>query len=97
MGFVKTHRTGDMGIGKTLEDLLEIAENNIAGPNFSNYELKTSRRDSVSMLTLFTKAPMPKGANAKLLEVFGYRQRKANHFLLTWINKHEQNKPGYKA
>jgi len=76
MGFVKTHRTGDTGIGKTLEDLLGISENNIAGPNFSNYELKSSRRDSVSMLTLFTKAPMPKGANAKLLEVFGYRQRK---------------------
>ena len=29
LGFVKTHRTGDTGIGKTLEDLLGIKENNM--------------------------------------------------------------------
>ena len=33
MGYVKTHRTGNTGIGKTLEDLLEITENNVPGPN----------------------------------------------------------------
>lgn len=76
MGFVQTHRKSDTGIGKTLEDLLGITENNIAGPDFSVYELKSGRKDSSSMLTLFTKAPMPKGANKKLLDVFGYRQRK---------------------
>jgi len=27
MGFIKTHRAGDTGIGKTLEDLLNIPEN----------------------------------------------------------------------
>jgi len=76
MGFVQSHRSGPTGIGKTLEDLLEITENNIAGPDFSIFELKTGRKDSQSMLTLFTKAPMPNGANRNLLEVFGYLQRK---------------------
>jgi len=76
MGFVQSHREGPTGIGKTLEDLLGITENNIAGPDFSIYELKSARRDSVSMLTLFTKAPQPKGANQELLRAFGYRQRK---------------------
>jgi hypothetical protein len=76
MGFVLTHRVGDTGIGKTLEDLLEITENNIAGPDFSNYELKSARKESKSMLTLFTKAPQPENANKKLLEAFGYVQRK---------------------
>jgi len=76
MGYVKSHRTGSTGIGKTLEDLLGITENNIAGPDFETYELKSARKKSVSMLTLFTKAPLPEGANKKLLEVFGYRQRK---------------------
>jgi hypothetical protein len=76
MGYVLTHRQGPTGIGKTLEDLLGITENNIAGPDFSNYELKSGRKDSVSMLTLFTKAPQPKGANRELLRVFGYLQRK---------------------
>jgi len=76
MGFVKSHRTGDTGIGKTLEDLLGIKENNISGPDFSTYELKAARRDSISMLTLFTKVPFPKGANRELLRAFGYRERK---------------------
>jgi len=76
MGYVQSHRAGSTGIGKTLEDLLGITENNIAGPDFSVYELKTARKESVSMLTLFTKAPEPRGANKKLLEAFGYVQRK---------------------
>jgi len=54
---------------------LEISENNIAGPDFEVYELKSARKGSSSMLTLFTKAPLPKGANKNLLEAFGYRQR----------------------
>jgi len=76
LGYVESHRRGDTGIGKTLEDLLGISENNIAGPDFEIYELKSGRKNSSSMLTLFTKAPLPKGANKKLLEVFGYKQRK---------------------
>jgi hypothetical protein len=76
MGHVVSHRKGDTGIGKTLEDLLGITENNIAGPDFASYELKAARKDSVSMLTLFTKAPQPENANRALLEAFGYLQRK---------------------
>lgn len=79
MGYVKSHRKGDTGIGKTLEDLLGITENNIAGPDFSVYELKSGRKDSPSMLTLFTKTPMPKGAIMNLLEAYGYKQRKEIH------------------
>jgi hypothetical protein len=75
LGFVESNRSGDTGIGKTLEDLLGINENNIAGPDFDIYELKSGRKDSSSMLTLFTKAPMPKGSNKTLLEAFGYKQR----------------------
>jgi hypothetical protein len=75
-GYVQSHRKGDTGIGKTLEDLLGITENNIAGPDFATYELKAGRKESVSMLTLFTKAPLPASANKRLLEVFGYAQRK---------------------
>lgn len=75
MSFVESHRIGDTGIGKTLEDLLGIVENNIAGPDFDIYELKSARKGSISMLTLFTKAPQPKGANQILLNEFGYKQR----------------------
>ena len=37
MGWITTHRSGPTGIGKTLEDLLDIAENNIDGPDFGDY------------------------------------------------------------
>jgi len=76
MGFIPTHRKGPTGIGKTLEDLLGIVENNIAGPDFSIYELKSGRKDVLSMLTLFTKTPQPRGAIKDLLNAFGYPQRK---------------------
>jgi hypothetical protein len=29
MGYVQSHRKGDTGVGKTLEDLLGITENNL--------------------------------------------------------------------
>jgi hypothetical protein len=77
-GFVKTHRKGDTGIGKTLEDLLGIKENNIPLPDISGVaELKAYRKDATSMLTLFTLEPLPKGGNRDrlLLDDFGYSKR----------------------
>lgn len=72
MGWILTHRSGTTGIGKTLEDLLGIIENNIDGPDFGDYELKSCRINSGSMLTIFTKTPQPRCAISKLRETFGY-------------------------
>lgn len=72
MGWILTHRSGPTGIGKTLEDLLGIHENNIDGPDFGDYELKSCRLDSNSMLTIFTKTPQPQGAASTLRQTFGY-------------------------
>ncbi|MEO0123052.1 MAG: MvaI/BcnI family restriction endonuclease [candidate division WOR-3 bacterium] len=76
MGYIKTHREGNTGIGKTLEDLLGIKENNIPGPNAKVIEIKSVRKNASSMLTLFTKSPLPKGANSVLLKRFGYYSEK---------------------
>lgn len=78
-GYVQTHRTGDTGIGKTLEDLLGIDENNIPGPNGRMIELKSARKNAKSMLTLFTKSPLPSRSNSILLERFGYPSRRGNN------------------
>jgi len=78
MGFVLTHRKGNTGIGKTLEDLLGITENNIPGPNSAMIELKSARKNAKSMLTLFTKSPSPERINLYLLERFGYPSRRGN-------------------
>jgi hypothetical protein len=78
LGFVKTHRTGPTGIGKTLEDLLGITENNVPGPDAELIELKSARKGAKSMLTLFTKSPLPEKANSVLLERFGYASSRGN-------------------
>ena len=88
--WIKTHRSGPTGIGKTLEDLLDIKENNDSEPDFGNYELKAARIASKeSMLTLFTKAPQPPKVNKNLLENYGYsssnypNDKKVLHVTLT--------------
>lgn len=77
-GFIRTHRSGDTGIGKTLEDLLHIRENNIPLHDIKDVaELKAYRKDAKSMLTLFTLEPLPKGGDRDrlLLDNFGYSKR----------------------
>ena len=77
-GFIPTHRTGDTGIGKTLEDMLLIKENNIPLCDIGEVaELKAYRRDASSMLTLFTLEPRPTGGDRDrfLLDNFGYSKR----------------------
>lgn len=102
MGYIKTHRAGTTGVGKTLEDLLGIAENNIPGPNAEMIELKSARKNVSSMLTLFTKSPLPPRANSVLLERFGYESARGNKRkeLHTTVNAVEYNQlkgnPGFK-
>jgi hypothetical protein len=88
-GFCRTHRAGNTGIGKTLEDLLGIQENNIPGPDIGDIiELKSARKPSSSMLTLFTKAPLPNSANTYLLNNYGYvtGESQGKHILHTTVN-----------
>jgi hypothetical protein len=77
--WVRTHRQGPTGIGKTLEDLLGISENNLGEPDFGEYELKSSRLNSKSMLTIFTCAPQPAKANTYLRLKYGYSSSAYNN------------------
>ncbi len=54
MGWVKSMRRGNTGIGYTLEELLGVPENNISAPDLGEIELKAHRVNSSSMITLFT-------------------------------------------
>ena len=74
MGYVKSHRSHNTGIGKTLEDLMNIRENNIDGPDFGNIELKSQRAFSGSKVTLFTKSPEPRGVNSIMREKYGIQK-----------------------
>lgn len=65
--WIPSNRSHDTGIGKTLEDLLGIKENNFTGPNGEKVELKSIRKSSSSMISLFTKTPSPPNAIKQLL------------------------------
>lgn len=73
LGWVKSHRRNNTGIGKTFEDCIGVIENNLDEPDLFGYEIKSHRKESASYVTLFTKSPSyPKrGANAMLKEKFG--------------------------
>jgi len=76
--FVQSMRKGDTGIGYTLESLLDIKENNVPLADLGDIELKAYRKDSCSMLTLFTCEPKPPGGerDKMLLKEFGYCREK---------------------
>lgn len=96
MGFIKTHRAHDTGIGKTLEDLLGIQENNIRLPDFGDLELKAKRLESASMLTLATKSPLPRGVNKVLFEKYKYLDEEGRYNLHSTVCGSKLNPQGFK-
>lgn len=60
-GWIANARHGNQGgIGNTLEDLLGIQENNLPIPNAAEWELKTQRRNTAALTTLFHTEPSPR-------------------------------------
>lgn len=73
-GWIPSNRIHDTGIGKTLEDMMGLSENNIALPDFGVMELKSQRAQTASMITLFTRKP--EGiTNAEIRAKYGYQDR----------------------
>jgi hypothetical protein len=98
MGYVETHRAGNTGIGKTLEDLLGIEENNIPGPDAAGVELKSTRAHSNNLNTLFTKEP-PRGQrklwNQDLVRDLGYEDSKERQALKVTVRPNVPNNRGF--
>ena len=97
MGFVETHRVHDTGIGKTLEDLLGIEENNLCLPDVGDVELKAKRIDSGSMLTVATKSPEPKGINKILFEKYKYLDKEGKYNLHSTVYGSRNNPQAFKV
>ena len=96
-GFIKTHRAHDTGIGKTLEDLLGIKENNLRLPDVGEIELKAKRVDSGSMLTVATKSPLPKGVNKILFEKYKYKDKEGHWSLHSTVCGSRKNPQGLRV
>ena len=82
-GFVKSLRRGSTGVGYTFEVLFGVEENNIPIPDVGGrVELKTIRRDSQSLITLFT---FNKGVwhikQKKLIQKYDYFDKKGRKAL----------------
>lgn len=56
---VGTRPGNDGNQGNTLEDLLGVEENNLSIPDYGQYELKTQKAETGSLITLFHKEPKP--------------------------------------
>lgn len=82
-GWVPSGRPGnDGGIGNTLEDLLGIEENNLPIPNATEWELKTQKKGTTSLITLFHMEPSPRAYKFVpeiLLPNFGWPHREAGN------------------
>src|ERR1700690_2942564 len=97
-GWIKSNRRHNTGIGKTLEDHLGVAENNIALPDFGVMELKSQRLGTLSMITLFTKSP--EGiTNSEIRRRFGYPDPEFPKIkiLHQTISDGKKNKMGFRA
>ena len=81
MGWIPTGRPNNDGsVGNTLEDLLGIEENNLPLPNASEWEIKSQRKNTSALVTLFHKEPSPtayKFVPSILLPYFGWRHKEA--------------------
>ena len=81
MGWVLNGRFGNHGgIGNTLEDYLGITENNLPIPNAAEWELKTQRTNTSSLITLFHMEPSPRAVHFVpkiLLPLYGWTHQKA--------------------
>ena len=82
-GFIQSLRRGSTGIGYTSETLFGVQENNIPIPDIGGrVEIKTIRRDSQSLITLFT---FNRGVwhirQKELVQKYGYIDEKGRYAL----------------
>jgi hypothetical protein len=81
-GWIRTQRPGnDGGVGNTLEDLLGIPENNLAIANTVDWELKSQRKNTSALVTLFHLDPQPRKpltvVAQHLLPIYGWPHKEA--------------------
>lgn len=81
MDWIANTRKGNVGgVGNTLEDLLEIKENNLPIPNAAEWELKAQRINTTSLCTLFHIEPSPRAIRfvpQVLLPKYGWAHQEA--------------------
>ncbi len=87
MGCIPSLRKGSTGVGYTFEHYFGVEENNIPIPDVGGIvEIKTTRRNSQSMITLFTFNKGVWQINQKdLILQYGYLDAKGRHALKSTV------------
>ena len=95
-GYVPSRRKGPTGIGHTLEQELELNETNIAIPDLGGrVELKATRRNASSLITLFTfNRGIWQLPQKEVVEKFGYVDEDNRKALYSTIYVGKQNTQG---
>ncbi|HPD24979.1 MAG TPA: MvaI/BcnI family restriction endonuclease [Bacteroidales bacterium] len=96
-GFIQTLRKGPTGIGHLLEYELGLKETNIAIPDIGGrVELKATRRNVNSLITLFTFNRGVWKVNQKdIINKYGYKDEQGRQALYNIVNKKSQNSQGF--
>jgi len=99
-GFIKSHRINNTGIGKTLEDEMNITENNLPEGDFTIrdklVELKAQRIEAGTPVTLSTKEPIWRMNKFEVIKKTGYTDKKGRQALKIILSTKGYNPKGYK-
>lgn len=100
-GWLQNRRQGnDGGVGNTLESLLGIEENNLPLPNAAEWELKTQRKNTNALVTLFHLEPSPRAMRfvpSLLLSNYGWAHQEAGKKYPATEMSFRQTIPGSKG
>ncbi|MHA1771739.1 MAG: MvaI/BcnI family restriction endonuclease [Candidatus Thorarchaeota archaeon] len=97
VGWIRSYRSGDTGVGHTMEGLLGLQETNVALPDWGLLEIKTTRRDSKTPITLISKAPKlhQYKSRTEFMQTHGYwddkRKRQALYITLDAISENSRH------
>ena len=98
--FIKSHRSNNTGIGKTLEDEMGISENNLPEHDFTIgktlIELKAQRIEAGTPVTLSTKEPIWKINKFEVIRKTGYLDKHGRQALKIILSTRGYNPKGYK-
>lgn len=96
-GFVETSRKGPTGIGHLLEKELGLDETNIAIPDIGGrVELKATRRNANSLITLFTfNRAVWLIKQKELILKYGYRDEGGRQALYSTVSNRTPNAQGF--
>jgi len=99
LGWVKTVRSGDTGVGMTLEHLLGLAPNSRKDPDYRGIELKAKRvrGKGTGRQTLFAKTPdWNEGGRVALLDEHGSLDGNGRFSIYQSIDAHRKSKEGWR-